>query len=642
MPSKNQYVHEQKDEDDDSLLWRDSCLRALNTVNENRRNVCWEGALPQAVDDREKPTEVSVRIQAELDASSIEYYADQSMEPEVPDAGDQSMEPDVQVDEEKEQATMLQRSGGIEVKVRFTSFKDWYGRFSVDMQTLRRNQLVTVTAVKEELRKSFNNCAHHYNRKGANFEAAKDLDEEVGESDYVQVLEDRYIKDDISDWQGGRNYDIRHECYVLYYVPPEDVKKYADDDKHLLTIYTNKDFKEVCKQGHGEVLTYMQTLYYERRPDAEKKEYPPAFYCLEQLGRATYPSHNSAIKGVAEVALMHFLRSPYMGRVWSSEETSPMFKSARLDPLTAQKAEELLESTEKANEDETRRDFPPEEIAQLTYKPLGPHTTKLWWPPIQEEQNSTDAQNRMSGTYTLKYGEQLSIERDNCVKQTSLYTMRNAMAITKKYEHPPPCRLPVVLMVDRKRRYDPQDKSKGLVPYYRYCGFREMCASADFIRDRYPQWQTLLDEVTRTWNLSSEVDRYRQHPLRVPWKSTHFASKKPENFEDIDFLVTKLKREKRLAEAIEGSAQRNQIQGQIDSLLDKWTQKLSGEHFALLGSVLEEGDEEEGDEEEDIYMIRFPARFESDTQGTRGKFNASLSISGGGHGFAKALRKKKK
>ena len=703
MVDNNAWLQSRRDVDPPNpLLWRDPCLVELNKENETRLDVVWAGKNPQseeAKDEEEKKEEQTEkddqkldaqknerkeRIEAELNARSIEYfsYKDESEEAAVAAAdavaadamedGDLSdamdeeaagVPPPEEVDKEKYIATMCIAGEGKEpVFVRFTSFKEWHERFKKRQLTVlnQKGGKDFRMRLDEDLRQTLNDCCRHYDTRGT---AKTDEDEAEGApkpdmpegddgrssskgegasnpektQDYVQNLENTYTVANApdADWQGGKHYDIRHECYVLYYVPPKYKSDYHESDEHLLTIYADKGFNNIFKEKHGQVLAYLQAIYYQRRPDAPDKELPPAFYTIDQLGRYLLKGENAAaIKGVAEVALMHFLRSPHIGSIWHNNDSAEqIFKSTELARATQDEAEKKRKKISADYRDKLNE----EELDARTYKlPEGWTDTEdqLWWPPLSTEEEDTIKQNRMAGIYKAQVG--LDIDNVNCKKKTSLKSMKEAMQIPLK--HAPPCRLPVMLMVDRSRAYANASRTTGLVPYYLNSGFHEMVSYVPYIKTYYPQWYHLVEKVAEASQNKEVVEQYLQNPLRVPWKSRDFKPTSKQ-FKDAKFYDDLDKKEDTLTSAKTVERQAIIKEG-IQTLLDKHAAELASEHFALHGNLLSGGDHQGN-----IYMIRFPANFVRGAQGTGGKFKANFSYTGGGHGgglLAKVLRKKKK
>ena len=640
------------------MLWRDPCLVALNTKNERRLDVVWAGEPPQEVEEAKKEeqtnkdddildaqkTSTEERIEAELNARSIKYFAYKDETEEAAAVADDAMDdraegmPEDGEDNEREEARMCS-PGAQKVLVRFTSFKEWHQRFQENKLVKWRGGQENRYVLKEELRQTLNNCCRHYDTRGT---APTGEDADAGEDvsttetqDPVQNLENTYTVANApdADWQGGKHYDIRHECYVLYYVPLEHQSDYHESDKHLLTIYADKSFDQICKSGHGQVLAYLQAIYYQRRPDAPNEELPPAFYTIDQLGRYLLTGEDAAaIKGVAEVALMHFLRSPHIGSIWhKGRDAEQIFKSTELAKATQVEAEKKRNKISADYGD----DLNDEELDARAYKlPEGWTNTgnKWWWPPLSPEEQDTAKQNRMAGIYKAQEG--LDIDDDDCKKKTSLKSMKEAMRLPLK--HAPPCRLPVMLMVDRSRAYPNATRTTGLVPYYLNSGFHEMVSHVLHIQTHYPQWYHLVQKVAEAFQNEDVVEQYRENPLRVPWKSRDFkpTSKQFKDAKFYDDLATKLDTQS----SAKSDARKEKIEGEIQTLRDKHVAELASEHFALHGNLLGGGDHQGN-----IYMIRFPANFVRGTASVSRKFNASVSFSGGGHGkglFAKSKKKK--
>ena len=678
MADNNAWLQRQKDVvPPNPLLWRDPCLEALNTKNETRLDVVWAGKNPQekeAKNEEKKKEEQTAkddkilndqekkrkeRITAELKAQSIEYFAykDESeeaavaaadaMEDNQADAMEDDLAPREEVDKELDNAKMcIPGPTKKKVLVRFTSFKEWHQRFQEEQLTSLNQKGAKDKRIRldEELRQTLNNCCRHYDTKGT---AKTDEDEaEGGEGaskpeetktqDYVQNLENTYTVATApdADWQGGKHYDIRHECYVLYYVPLNYKSVYHESDKHLLTIYADKSFDTIGESGHGQVLAYLQAIYYQRRPGAPDEELPPAFYTIDQLGRATWTGKDAAaIKGVAEVALMHFLRSPHIGCIWHKDGSAEqIFKSTKLAAPTREEAmlkrEKIIASYREGLDAEA-----------CTYKlPEGWTDTKgqLWWPPLSPEEQVTDNQNRMAGIYEAQ--ARLDIDNDDCKKKTSLKSMEEAMQFPLK--HAPPCRLPVMLMVDRSRAYANASRTTGLVPYYFNSGFHEVVSHVQDIKNHYPQWYHLVQKVAEASKCEDVVEQYRQNPLRVPWKSRDFKAKSKQ-FKDGSFYDGMATKSRTLSSA-KLDTRKAKIEEEIQTLREEHAAELASEHFALHGNLLGGGDHQGN-----IYMIRFPANFVRGTASVSRKFNASVSFSGGGHGKglfanAKAFGSKKK
>ena len=703
MVDNNAWLQSRRDVDPPNpLLWRDPCLVELNKENETRLDVVWAGKNTQseeAKDEEEKKEEQTEkddqkldaqknerkeRIEAELNARSIEYfsYKDESEEAAVAAAdavaadamedGDLSdaMEEDAagvpppeEVDKEKDIATMCIAGEGKEpVFVRFTSFKEWHERFKKRQLTVlnQKGGKDFRMRLDEDLRQTLNDCCRHYDTRGT---AKTDEDEAEGApnpdmpeeddgrssskgegaskpektQDYVENLENTYTVANApdADWQGGKHYDIRHECYVLYYVPPKYKSDYHESDEHLLTIYADKGFNNIFKEKHGQVLAYLQAIYYQRRPDAPDKKLPPAFYTIDQLGRYLLKGENAAaIKGVAEVALMHFLRSPHIGSIWhKGRDAEQIFKSTELVARATQDEAKKKRIKISADYGDELND---EELDARAYKlPEGWTNTgnKWWWPPLSPEEQDTFAkQNRMAGIYKAQEG--LDIDNVNCKKKTSLKSMKEAMQIPLK--HAPPCRLPVMLMVDRSRAYPNATRTTGLVPYYLNSGFHEMVSHVLHIQTHYPQWYHLVQKVADASKCEDVVEQYRQNPLRVPWKSRDFKAKSKQ-FKDGSFYDGMATKSRTLSSA-KLDTRKAKIEEEIQTLREEHAAELASEHFALHGNLLGGGDHQGN-----IYMIRFPANFVRGTASVSRKFNASVSFSGKGlFANAKAFGSKKK